>query len=52
MVAHAFNHSTQKKGQEDLYEFKASLVYVASSRTARARQINSVLKNKQTKTKI
>jgi hypothetical protein len=32
-------------------EFKASLVYKVSSRTARAIQRSPVLKNKQTKTK-
>jgi hypothetical protein len=37
--------------QADLCEFKASLVYRESCRTARATQRNSVPKTKQTKTK-
>ena len=46
MVAHAFEPSTQEAA---LCEFKASLVYRASSRTARATQRNPVLKNQKTK---
>ena len=34
----------EKQKQEDLSEFEASLVYRASSRTARATQRNPVLK--------
>jgi hypothetical protein len=41
MVAHAFNSST--------LEFKASLVYKVSSRTARAIQRNPVSKNQKPK---
>ena len=34
---HAFGHNTwEAEGQVDLFEFKASLVYKASSRTVRA----------------
>ena len=36
MVGHAFNPSIGRQRQEDLCEFEASLVYRASSRTARA----------------
>jgi hypothetical protein len=43
VVAHAFNPSTQEA------KFKASLVYRASSRTARATQRNPVLKNQKKK---
>jgi hypothetical protein len=35
----------RKPKQADLCEFKASLIYRASSRTARATQRNTVLKN-------
>ena len=48
MVAHAFNPST-REAEADLCEFEASLVYKASSGTARATQKNPILKNKQTK---
>ncbi|EGW07661.1 hypothetical protein I79_013644 [Cricetulus griseus] len=42
-MVHTFNPSTRgRQRQEDLCEFKASLVYRASSRTARATQRNSV----------
>ena len=40
MVAHAFSLSTQRQRQVDLCEFKTSLVYGVSSRTARATQRN------------
>jgi hypothetical protein len=47
VVAHAFNPSTWEA--EAISEFKASLVYRVSSRTARAIQRNPVSKtNKQT----
>ena len=39
MVVHTFNPSTQET-EADRSEFKASLVYKASSRTARATQKN------------
>jgi hypothetical protein len=42
VVAHAFNPSRGSR----ISEFKASLVYKVSSRTARAIQRNPVLKNK------
>jgi hypothetical protein len=51
MVAHAFNPSIWWGWGEDrgrrISEFKASLVYKVSSRTARATQRNPVSKNKQ-----
>jgi hypothetical protein len=46
VVIHPF-----RQRQVDLYEFKASLVYRVSSRTARATQRNPVLKNKSNKNK-
>ena len=36
MVAHAFKPSTQESEAGSLYEFKASLIYIASFRSARA----------------
>ncbi|XP_063121130.1 ral guanine nucleotide dissociation stimulator-like 3 isoform X3 [Rattus norvegicus] len=49
LVASIFNRSTQEAGGRGrpVAEFEASLDYRASSRTARATQKNSVLKNKQ-----
>ena len=49
-VALAINSSTQEGETGDLCEFRASLVYRASSRTARVTQKNPVSKqtNKQT----
>ena len=44
VVAHTFNPSTGRQRQVDLCEFKASLVYLESSRTARTIQRNPVLK--------
>jgi hypothetical protein len=38
MVVHTFNPSTGRQRQENLCEFKASLVCRVSSRTARATQ--------------
>ena len=49
MVAHAFNSSTRRERQVDLCEFKASLVYRASSRTARATQRNPLSKYQRKK---
>jgi hypothetical protein len=46
-----FNPSIRRQRQEDLHEFEASLVYRASSRTARATQINFVMKSQKTKQK-
>jgi hypothetical protein len=37
----------KRQRQEDLYEFKASLVYRASSRVSRATQIIPVLKTQK-----
>ena len=36
VMVHAFNPSTQKQRQADICEFKTSLIYRASFRTARA----------------
>jgi hypothetical protein len=44
VVAHAFNPSTQGGRGRWISEFKASLVYRVSSRTARATQRNPVSK--------
>jgi hypothetical protein len=46
MVVHTFNLSTQEIGGQIICEFKASQVYRASFRTARATQRNPVSKNK------
>jgi hypothetical protein len=48
VVAHAFNPSILGGRRRQISEFKASLVYKVSSRTARATQRNPVSK-KQTK---
>jgi hypothetical protein len=48
MVAHSFNPST-REAEAGEFEFKASLVYKVSSRTARATQRNPVLKQNKTK---
>jgi hypothetical protein len=45
MVAHTFDPSTWEAGQTDLYEFEASLVYRASSKTARATPSTPFLNN-------
>jgi hypothetical protein len=37
MVVHALNPKTWRQGQEDLCEFEDGLVYIVSSRTARAK---------------
>jgi hypothetical protein len=49
MVEHAFNPSTPEAGGRGrrISEFKASLVYKVSSRTARATQRNPVSKKKK-----
>ena len=47
-MEHTFNPNTQR--QADLCEFEASLVYRVRSRTARATQINLVLKTTTTTT--
>jgi hypothetical protein len=46
VVVHAFNPSTWRGRGRRISEFKASLVYKVSSRTARAIQRNPVSKNK------
>ena len=48
MVAYAFNLNRGRGRQ--ISEFKASLVYKVSSRTARAKQRNPVSKNKTKQT--
>jgi hypothetical protein len=54
MVAHTFSPNIfGKQKQVDFCEFEASLVYRASSRTARATKSNPALqKTKQNKTKV
>jgi hypothetical protein len=47
VVVHAFNPSTWEAEARQISEFKASLVYKVSSRTARAIQRNPVSKTKQ-----
>ena len=37
-MVHSYNPSTQRQRQVDLCEFKANLVYIVSSRTARKTQ--------------
>ena len=50
VVAHAFNPSTQEAEREadGSLEFQSSLICIASSRTAKDTQRNSVSKKKQT----
>jgi hypothetical protein len=48
VVAHAFNPSTREAEAGGFLEFKTSLVYKVSSRTARAMQRNPVLKTTTT----
>jgi hypothetical protein len=47
-VAHTFNPSNREAEASRSLQFKASLVYTVSSRTARATQRNLVLKKQQT----
>jgi hypothetical protein len=47
MVVHTFNPSTQGGRGRRISEFKASLIYKVSSRTARATERNSVLKKQK-----
>jgi hypothetical protein len=47
MMRHTFNASTQRQRPVVLCEFEASLLYRASSRTARATQINTVSKERE-----
>ena len=51
MVAHPLIPALGRQRQEDLCEFRVSLVYRVSSKTSRATQRNPVLENK-TKQKI
>jgi hypothetical protein len=51
MVAHAFNPSTQRQRQRNS-EFEASLLYRASSRTARATQRKPVPKKTKSKRRL
>jgi hypothetical protein len=46
-MMHTFNSITPRQRQVDLCEFEASVVYRASSRTARATQRKPVLKNQK-----
>ena len=50
VVVHIFNPRTQEAESRQISEFKASLVYRGSSRTARATQRNPVLKKPKNKT--
>jgi hypothetical protein len=50
VVAHAFSPSTRGGRGRWISEFKASLVYKVSSRTARATQRNHVSKNNNKQT--
>lgn len=52
MVAQAWSPSTGKQRSVDLWGFETSLVYRASTRTARATQKNTILKNRQTDKKF
>jgi hypothetical protein len=50
---HTFQPNTEERLMEDPCEFKASLLYIASSRTARVTQIETPrLKTKLTETKM
>ena len=48
VLAHTFNPSTPEAEVGGISELKASLIYKASSRTARVTKRNSVLKKKHT----
>ena len=53
MLAHTFDPNTYEAEQTDICEFKASLIYKVSSRTARATQRHPVLKiQKKEKKKV
>jgi hypothetical protein len=49
VAAHTFNPCIGRQRQADICEFEASLVYRASSRTAKATQRNPVSKKKKSK---
>jgi hypothetical protein len=51
VVVHAFNPSTREAEAGRFSEFKASLVYKVSSKTARAVQRNPISKNQKRKRK-
>ena len=51
VAAHAFNPSTWEAEERQISEFKVSMVYKVSSRTARATQRNPVSKNQNQPTK-
>jgi hypothetical protein len=51
VVVHIFSSSAQETEAGGSLEFKASLVYVVSSRTATTTQVNHVLKNNNNKQK-
>ena len=50
-MAHTFSPSIRRQRQVDLCEFRASLVYILSSRIARAISRDPVSKHKKTETK-
>ena len=50
-MAHTFNPSTQEAETDKSLEFKANLVYKASSRTVRATERNSVSKQNKEQNK-
>ena len=50
VVACAFNHSTWEAEGVDFYELWTSLIYIASSRTAKATQRDSVSREIQRET--
>ena len=52
MVVHTFNPSTQEAEAGNLCEFKASLIYIVSSKAARATQRNLVSKNQKEKKRL
>lgn len=47
VVVHTFNPSIGMKRQADLFEFEASLVYKASSRTTQRNAVQKTNLNKQ-----
>lgn len=47
VVVLVFNSNTKAEKQEDLSEFRASLAYIASSRTARAPNQRDSIKGKK-----
>lgn len=51
MIVYAFSSSIQETESVDLYDFEASMIYGASSRTVKADQTNPDVKHKQAKKK-